>query len=162
MSEPTAAGAANIEKLQAMDAAFHQIGVETVRRALTARDQESAIEQLGPFATLVSDLLDPELEIDLTRWESRWPGGGRYHGFAGWLEFWREWLDPWEEFVYTRPRTEAIGDWVASEVLLDARGAGSGVPAHWHFFQLWNFRDGRIAYLATFETWSNAVAAITD
>ena len=71
------------------------------------------------------------------------PEGAVRHGPASVIEFFREWIEPWDELEV---------DWELEQIAPD-RGArdrrharprhGSGVPTEMRFFQLWTFRDGR-------------------
>lgn len=135
----------NLAIIERIDRAFQEIGVKAMRKAL----ESGRPDDVAPIAAVISEVVDPDIKIDTTQWRGQWPGPTDYHGMAGWLAFWRDWLEPWEEFRYTRIRNEEDEDWLVSDVELSVRGERSGVPVDWRFAQLWRFRDGRITYLAT-------------
>jgi len=150
---------ANIAVVRSLDDVLLGVGVGQISEILAAPDPQRASEAFGDVYKAVLERVDPEIEVDLEHWGVKWPGSLRYAGLDGWVDFWREWLDPWDEFEFTRPRVEADEDWFVSEVLLETRGKGSGVPVNWRFFQLWRFREGRVFYLSTHPSWEAAIAA---
>jgi SnoaL-like protein len=155
-------GEENVAILRRLDELFHEAGVERVLAALLSTDPEVFDEKVAPLTELFSKILDPEVEVDLSRGGRGWPNASHYRGIPGWIEFWAEWLEPWSEFAYRRPWSRAIGDAVVSEVLLNARGAASGLPVEWHFFQLWRFRNGRLVYLGIFDDMQTTIAAAAE
>ena len=150
---------ANIGVMRMLDKILLDLGVAHASEILEAPDPERAAASLGDVYDTAIQAIDPEAEVDLSNWGTKWPGSLHYHGLEGWTVFWREWLEPWDEFAFTRPRVEADADWVVTEVVLDTRGKGSGVPVQWRFFQVWRFREGRVWRLSTHPTWEKAMAA---
>ena len=78
------------------------------------------------------------------------PEGAVRHGPDSVIEFFHEWIEPWEEFHL---------DWELEEVTpelalatIDMRGVGreSGVPAAMTFAQLWTYRDGRFVRMVMY------------
>jgi SnoaL-like protein len=154
-------GEEHIATLRRIDGLFHEATFQRVRESLVG-DPDDMDVTVRPLVELFARVLDPSVEIDLDRAANKWPGGTEYHGLEGWFDFWIQWLEPWNEFEYTRPWSRAIGDAVVSEIRLDARGEASGLPVHWHFFQLWRFRNGRIVYLGIFDDMQTSIAAATE
>jgi ketosteroid isomerase-like protein len=78
--------------------------------------------------------------------EWRAPGyaeGELRHGPEGTIEFFREWIEPWEDLEVEWTLERAPGDRVLAEVWMRGRGRGSGAPVEMHFGQVWTFREGR-------------------
>jgi hypothetical protein len=142
-------GHPDLATLERLDEAFERVGLEKVRALLAGK----APAEAAPIVDVSTAALDPSIEVDLSRWGANWPGALRYSGITGWLDFWRDWLEPWQEFHYRRLRSESIGGWIVSEVDLEVRGRGSGVPVEIRFCQIWGFREGRIVRLITCQTW---------
>ena len=147
----------NIAILERLDRVLLDFGPQQAAELLSAADPVSAAVGLVDADVIAS--VDPDVEIDLEQWGQTWPGSFHYRGFDGFASFWREWLEAWGEFEFTRPRIEADGDWVVTEVLLDARGRASGAQVHWQFVQLWRFHEGRVFHLSTYASWDEAMAA---
>ena len=71
------------------------------------------------------------------------PEGAVRHGSASVIEFFREWLEPWDELEVDWELEEIAPDRGLASIDMRGRGHGSGVPTEMRFFQLWTFRDGR-------------------
>lgn len=78
------------------------------------------------------------------------PEGAVRHGADSVIDFFREWLEPWEDFHLEWEIEQAGPD--AALAIIDMRGRGreSGVPTEMRFFQLWTFRDGRAVRMEMF------------
>jgi ketosteroid isomerase-like protein len=78
------------------------------------------------------------------------PEGAVRHGADSVMEFFREWVEPWDDFDIEWDLQEAGPD--AALAIIDMRGRGrvSGVPAEMRFYQLWTFRDGRAVRMEMF------------
>ena len=78
------------------------------------------------------------------------PEGAVRHGADSVMEFFREWVEPWDDFDIQWELQEAGFD--AALAIIDMRGRGrvSGVPTEMRFFQLWTFRDGRAVRMEMF------------
>jgi ketosteroid isomerase-like protein len=76
--------------------------------------------------------------------------GAVRHGADSVIEFFREWIDPWETLEVDWELEEAGPD--AALAIIEMRGQGrvSGVPAEMRVFQLWTFRDGRAVRMEMF------------
>jgi ketosteroid isomerase-like protein len=71
------------------------------------------------------------------------PEGALRHGPDSVIEFFREWIEPWDE-LNVDWEIEQIGpDRGLATIDMRGRGHGSGVPTEMRFFQLWTFRDRR-------------------
>jgi ketosteroid isomerase-like protein len=71
------------------------------------------------------------------------PEGAVRHGAASVIEFFREWLEPWDDLEVDWELEEVAPDRGLATIDMRGRGHGSGVPTEMRFFQLWTFRDGR-------------------
>jgi ketosteroid isomerase-like protein len=78
------------------------------------------------------------------------PEGAVRHGADSVIEFFREWMEPWEKLEIDWELEEAGPD--AALAIIEMRGQGrvSGVPAEMRVFQLWTFRDGRAVRMEMF------------
>ena len=74
----------------------------------------------------------------------RHPEGSVRRGAAGVIEFFHEWIEPWEDFQIDWELEQAVPDRVLATVDMSGRGRVSGVPAEMRFFQVWSYRDGRV------------------
>jgi ketosteroid isomerase-like protein len=78
------------------------------------------------------------------------PEGAVRHGADSVIEFFREWVEPWED-LHIDWRLEPAGADAALAIIdMRGRGRGSGVPAEVRFFQLWTARDGRVVRMEMF------------
>ena len=78
------------------------------------------------------------------------PEGAVRHGADSVIEFFREWIEPWEKLDIDWELEEAGPDAALAVIQMRGRGRVSGVPAEMHFFQLWTFRDGRAVRMEMF------------
>jgi ketosteroid isomerase-like protein len=84
------------------------------------------------------------------------PEGAVRRGADSVIEFFYEWIEPWEDLEVDY-KLEAAGTDAALAVI-DMRGTGrvSGVPTEMRFFQLWTFRDGRAVRMEMFQELDDA------
>src|SRR5688500_2116315 len=112
-----------------------QENVERAREAYAAwnrRDFDSAVENA-----------DPEVEWTMVG-ATRFPGTkGTYHGHGGVREFWRIFIEPWEEFRIDVEETRESGDLVVAFVRFHAK-ARDGLELEAPFVHLLEFRDGNV------------------
>ena len=78
------------------------------------------------------------------------PEGALRHGPEGAIEFFREWVEPWEDLDIDWQIEPAGCDAALAIIEMRGRGRGSGVPAEMRFFQLWTLRDGRLVRMEMF------------
>ena len=78
------------------------------------------------------------------------PDGAVRHGRLAVTEFFRDWMDQWDEpdtdwlLEQTRPDT------VLALVTTRGRGRASGVPVEIKYAQVWTFRDGQPARMVLY------------
>jgi ketosteroid isomerase-like protein len=71
-----------------------------------------------------------------------YPGNEASRGPEATLEFFRDWIDQWDDLRVDWELEEAGSDTVLTFVDMRGRGRASGVPVDLHFAQVWSFRDG--------------------
>ena len=79
------------------------------------------------------------------------PGDEATRGPEATLEFFRDWIEQWEELRVDWEFEQASPGTVLAFVDIRGRGRASGVPVELHFAQVWSFRDGlpvRMVYYA--------------
>jgi ketosteroid isomerase-like protein len=153
--------AAPIEVVRRLHAAFDEVGMRAVRDALSeVRDPVALAEALGEPGTTTVELVDPSIEVELSGQDFSLPEGPTFHGYDGWIAFWREWLEPWDHFEYTLDNFAVAGEDVLLDLAITARGRHSGVPVELRVAQVWTVRNGRIVRLRVFDTREDAERAV--
>jgi ketosteroid isomerase-like protein len=71
------------------------------------------------------------------------PEGAVRHGADSVIEFFRDWVEPWEDLHIDWQIEQGAPDRALAIIDMRGRGRGSGVPTEMRFSQLWSFRDGR-------------------
>ena len=70
------------------------------------------------------------------------PGNQAARGPEGTLEFFRDWIDQWEDLRVDWELEQGSPDTILAVVDMSGRGRASGVPVELHFAQVWSFREG--------------------
>jgi ketosteroid isomerase-like protein len=78
------------------------------------------------------------------------PEGGMRRGAEGVIEFFREWVEPWEELHLDWQLEEVAPDRVLATIHMRGVGRESGVPAEMTFAQLWTYREGRFVRMVMY------------
>jgi ketosteroid isomerase-like protein len=78
------------------------------------------------------------------------PEGAVRHGADSVIEFFHEWVEPWEDFEIDWDLQLGAHDRALATIAMRGVGRGSGVPAEMRFFQVWTFRDGRAVRMEMF------------
>jgi ketosteroid isomerase-like protein len=78
------------------------------------------------------------------------PEGAVRHGADGAIEFFREWIEPWDDLEIDWQLEPAGSDAALATIDMRGTGRGSGVPTDVRFFQVWTFRDGRAVRMEMF------------
>jgi ketosteroid isomerase-like protein len=78
------------------------------------------------------------------------PEGEVRRGADGVIQFFREWVEPWEELHVDWELHPAGQDCVLAVVAMDGRGRESGAPVDMRLGQLWTFREGRAARMVMY------------
>jgi ketosteroid isomerase-like protein len=82
------------------------------------------------------------------------PGDEAARGPEGTLEFFRDWIDQWEDLRVDWELEQGSPDTILALVDMRGRGRVSGVPVELHFAQVWSFREGvpvRMVFYADIE-----------
>jgi ketosteroid isomerase-like protein len=78
------------------------------------------------------------------------PEGAVYRGPEGVMQFFRDWLDSWDD-LHVDWQLEPIDDErILAIGRMRGRGRGSGVPAEMHFGQIWTYREGRFTRMVMY------------
>jgi ketosteroid isomerase-like protein len=70
------------------------------------------------------------------------PGNQAARGPEGTLEFFRDWIDQWEDLRVDWELQQTGPDTILALVDMGGRGRVSGVPVELRFAQVWSFREG--------------------
>ena len=78
------------------------------------------------------------------------PDGAVRHGRQAVTEFFRDWMDQWEEPDSEWKLEETRPDTVLALLTTRGRGRGSGVPVEITYAQVWTFRDDEPARMVLY------------
>jgi ketosteroid isomerase-like protein len=88
------------------------------------------------------------------------PGvSGVYRGHEGVLEFFRTWLEPWQDPTVELVEAIDAGDSVFIQMLWRGRGQGSGAEVERNFFGVYDLRDGLVVGFRQAETRAEGLEA---
>jgi hypothetical protein len=118
-----------------------------------------ADEVLGEFSSFVRGAVDPEIVIDFTGAELPADYRAVFHGWLGWLRFWRLWFEPWQEQKTWAESEELDAERVLQHTVTYNIGRESGVEVRWEGWNLWVARNGRIVRFEQYATREDAMAA---
>jgi uncharacterized protein len=106
----------------------------------------------------VLEIADSEVEWTMMG-TTRFPGTDRtYHGHAGVREFWRVFIEPWEEFRIEVEETRTAADLVVAFVRFHAK-AREGLKLETPFVHLLDFRHGKVVRFRSFDDRAEALKA---
>jgi ketosteroid isomerase-like protein len=80
----------------------------------------------------------------------RHPDGGVLRGSGAVADFFRDWIDQWEEPATSWTLEQTGPETVLALATTTGRGRASGVPVEMHFAQVWTFHDGRPARMVMY------------
>jgi ketosteroid isomerase-like protein len=129
-----------------------------VRQAIARRQalgDEDAFASMGPAWQVIA----PEIDWDVSGIVGEGPMKKRFHGQSELLDFWAEWLEVWDAYVYSVSTVENCGEWVIAAVAIEAHARG-GVPVDVTIAQAFAVREGRVAEVRVFTTMADARAAL--
>jgi ketosteroid isomerase-like protein len=106
--------------------------LETLRRGYEVAWREGDVERA--FAAVGEDFewVVPEFAEGEVR-----------HGGPAAIEFFRDWLEPWEDHEIEWELEDLDDERVLARVRVRARGRGSGAEVEMRFNQVWTFRNER-------------------
>ncbi|HEY1276341.1 MAG TPA: nuclear transport factor 2 family protein [Thermoleophilaceae bacterium] len=87
------------------------------------------------------------------------PGGEMRRGPEGTKDFFREWLEPWEDHRIEWEIRRAGDDRVVVLSVMHARGRASGAEVEMHLGQVWTFSGGRAVRMVAYNSHEEALAA---
>ena len=119
--------------------------VETVRALFPQTDMVAFVADPMPFVEAGrAAALDPEIR-------SRWIAPGQtseYTGLAGFVEGWRDWVEPYSSYELALEDLIDLGERVVSLVRVVAVTRHDGVELTHAPAAIWTFRDGRVVDVA--------------
>jgi ketosteroid isomerase-like protein len=80
----------------------------------------------------------------------RHPEGEVRRGAEGVIQFFHEWIEPWEDFHLDWELQEVDPGLALATIEMSGVGRESGVPAEMTFVQLWTYRDGRFVRMVMY------------
>jgi ketosteroid isomerase-like protein len=101
----------------------------------------------------------PDIEWDL-RGYSPWIEQPLFRGPDGIREFFRKWLEDFEEFTSEALDPIGLGEQVVVTVTDSARGKRSGAALERVTAQVWTFRDGSVCRIKIFDSRDEALKAV--
>jgi uncharacterized protein len=101
---------------------------------------------------------DPDIEWNMEGYVG-WVGKRSYRGVEGVQEFFRDWLQDFDNYTSDALDPLDLGDRVLFTVHDRAQGKGSGVTIERYHAQVWTFRDGLVLRIEVFDDREAALAA---
>ena len=95
------------------------------------------------MAATLEPVLDPEFEV-MSIGPQYMGDGAVYRGLGGFLEFWTDWLEPWESFSIETERFVDGGDKVVQLARQTGWTQDEGVPVENEGAAVMTFRDGML------------------
>jgi ketosteroid isomerase-like protein len=126
-----------------------QPNIELVQEAMAAyfRDDEAALRKLVTADVMVTTRPDQ-------------PDVRTTHGYEGFVESTRQWIEAWKDWSFDVVRVSGTGDFVIVDANQTGEGASSGVPIEGGVTFLYTIADGRIARLQMFASERDALQNI--
>jgi hypothetical protein len=145
--------------VRALTTAFSEVDFRDFRDALA--DAES-LDDLGPraasLATLLPGVIDRDVHVHLHDINAAFMVGKDFHGWDGFLEFWRNWLEPWESYAVEFTRWEEVDDTIVYRLAIEAQGRGSGITVRDAITQAWTVPENRVTRLGMYARRRTALA----
>jgi ketosteroid isomerase-like protein len=120
--------------------------VEMVRRAFRDWDEQGPKGFLPAFHD----------DVEYFPMEDR----GLVRGHDGFLRYFAEWLDTWEDYQHRLIEARASGGDVVVGIAMGARGGSSGVDVAMEFWQVWHFRAGLTSRIDEYVNRAEALEAV--
>jgi ketosteroid isomerase-like protein len=150
----------NLDAVQRNVSNSQGVDVAPVIRALLAGDTNAIPPQLAADWAAWVDMLDPDIEIDMSGADM--PDLGVLRGLEGYRELWSRWVEDWEHYSWIHSNWSEAGEHVIFDAEIHATGRGSGVEVVWETTQVYTFRDGRVIRWRVFSDRTSALAAIEN
>jgi ketosteroid isomerase-like protein len=150
--------ASNCEVLQRLNSGLEGVDVAPPIRAAVAGDMSTVAPQLVAELVALSELFDPDLEIDTSGLDM--PGFGVLRGPKAMRDLWTRWIEDWEHYGWIQSNRSEVGEHVIADVEVQATGASSGADVVWTQCQVWTFRDGKVVRWSLFKNRAEALKAV--
>jgi ketosteroid isomerase-like protein len=148
---------------------FHRVGALALRLPPRSRARQALMARLMARAYAAANRRDFDLVLtfnDSDAYEYR-PSAdllppdmaAAYHGHAGYREFWRYWLEAFEDIRWDPEEILDFGPSALVTTRQSGHGSGSGVAVSEPVFQLFTFRRGLVVRQEDFLDRSQALAA---
>jgi ketosteroid isomerase-like protein len=129
----------NVELVRAL----HPTGVDLVEFFSEDPEAVAAFMEWGP-----SDAFAEDFEV---RFISDTPGvDAEYRGLDGFVEGWRDWLEPWSSYRVDVEQILDAGNDVIALLQVHAKTSHGGVAMEHSPGSVWTFRDGKITRVRLF------------
>jgi ketosteroid isomerase-like protein len=128
-------------------AAVSSENVERAKRIMSSMPLDNLADairdtrRVEAMAASLEPVLDPEFEV-LSIGREYMGEGSVYRGLGGFLEFWTDWLEPWESFSIETERFVDAGDKVVQLARQTGWTQGGGAPIVGEGAAVMTFRDG--------------------
>jgi ketosteroid isomerase-like protein len=107
-----------------------------------------------------AELLDPEVELDVSSRSLLDIGGRVYHGIDGVRQFWRDWLGAWETVQFEYELVDS-GERVVALIDQRMRGRTTGIEVPFgKYAHVYTFRNGLIVHTKIYTSQSEALEAV--
>ena len=153
-------GRSNLDAVQRTVANSQGVDVAPAIRAALAGDTSAISPQMAADLAAWLDMLDPDMEIDLSGADM--PDLGVARGLNAYRELWSRWVEDWEHYRWTHSNWSEAGEHVIFDAEVQATGRGSGVEVVWETTQVFTFRDGKVIRWSLFSDRASALAAIEN
>jgi hypothetical protein len=150
---------ARIDLVRTLASGFSEVDFAVLRDGLAeAGRMEDLVDSVGEFGELMLETIDRDVHVHLHDINAAFMVGKDFHGWDGFLEFWRSWLEPWESYSVQFSGWEEIGDTVLYRLDIAAEGRGSGVNVLSAITQAWTIREGKVIRLGMYASRRRALA----
>lgn len=150
----------SLESAQRVFAGTQGIDLGPHLRDLLTGNTDAVSPQIAAGLAAYVDLLDPDVEIDMSGADI--PDIGMLRGLKGMRELWSRWIEDWEHYSWMVSDWGEIGDHVIFDAEIHATGRSSGVEVTWKQCQVWTFRNGKVIRYRIFKDRAAAMAAIDN
>jgi ketosteroid isomerase-like protein len=151
-----------LEVVEGLMDRFEAMDPNEVRDKIEAAESaQEAFDALGEFGRFTSEVIDRELVIDFSSFDSALTPDApqEFHGREGWITMWSLWLSAWDDYA-PENEVEQLND---EQVLVTShaklRGRGSGAEMEWTTHGIWTVRDGRLVGMHNYLSREEALAS---
>jgi ketosteroid isomerase-like protein len=153
-------GGSNLESAQRIFADSQGVDVGPSLRDVLTGHTNAVPPELAAGLAAYLDLLDPEVEIDMTAADV--PDIGVLRGRQGMREVWGRWMEEWDHYSWIVSNWGEVGDHVVFDAEIHATGRSSGAEVMMKQCQVWTFRRGKVIRYRVFKDRAAALAVIEN